>query len=793
MAIEQHDKGLQMPGAVRDVDQAFKQQSEQFPHWEKLKDCVDQYIDLMLNYRQSGHPGGSRSKVHAMLSMLFSGAMRWDIRHPEKPFGDRFALVAGHTAPLVYATLPALAEPFRLMYQRTKDKKYFIPEDRMVWWEDLLTFRRHRGLPGHAEMEGKTLFFKANTGPSGHGSPPAAGQAVALKRAGADGVRVFAFEGEGGLTPGAAHETMNSAYGLGLTNFHYVVDWNDFGIDDNAYSSFVYGSPRDWFTAHGWRVVEANNGSDWSDVTRAMLEMAFGDNPEKRPSMMFMRTRKGREYLKYDNKSHGSPHAMNSELFWNTKQPFAEKYGVTFQGFGEPAPSDAAALKEQARANLQVVSEVIRDDAALVEYVTERLLEVADAVPESIPSFRFDVSKNPSHDPELTDYRKYPAQMWAKPGDKKPNRAALAQWGAWVNTWCREKYGRPLFIAMSADLADSTNISGFAKDFGDHKGWGWFNRDTNPEGALLPQGITEFANAGLSAGIASVNFSKTPYEDFNGFYGTCSTYGSFVYLKYGPMRLFSQVAQDSQIKVGKVLWVAGHSGPETAEDSRTHFGIFSPGVTQLFPDGHVIDVHPWEYNEVPVVIAAALKTDAAIIALHLTRPAVEIPDREKLGMASHFDAAKGAYVIRPYKKDAPKMGVVVVQGTSTTNNLVKILPKLDEEGLNLKIVAAISPQLFARQDAAYRDQVFPAHERMDAMAITNRARRLMTDWVDPGVTGEYWLSSDFDNNWRTGGSVDEVVEEAHLSPKWLMEGIRRFAKDRDQRLKRARDLLGKLE
>jgi transketolase len=79
------------------------------------------------------------------------------------------------------------------------------------------------------------------------------------------------------------------------------------------------------------------------------------------------------------------------------------------------------------------------------------------------------------------------------------------------------------------------------------------------------------------------------------------------------------------------------------------------------------------------------------------------------------------------------------------------------------------------------------------MAITNRARRLMTDWVDPGVTGEYWLSSDFDNNWRTGGSVDEVVEEAHLSPKWLMEGIRRFAKDRDQRLKRARDLLGKLE
>ena len=131
--------------------------------------------------------------------------------------------------------------------------------------------------------------------------------------------------------------------------------------------------------------------------------------------------------------------------------------------------------------------------------------------------------------------------------------------------------------------------------------------------------------------------------------------------------------------------------------------------------------------------------------------------------------------------------------TSTTNNIVKLLPKLDEEGLNVKIVAAISPQLFALQDAAYRDTVFSALDRADAMAITNRARRLMFDWVDAGLTGEYWLSSDWDNRWRTGGTVDEVVEEAHLSPKWILEGIRRFANERPQRVKRARDLFGRLD
>jgi len=767
-----------------DAQTAFAEQKPHFPHWEKIKDCIDQYIDIMLNYRQSGHPGGSRSKAYAMVSLLLSGAMRWDIRHPEKRFGDRFALAAGHTVPLIYATLAVLNETLRSRYERTKDDRYkvFDEEERALVWEDLLGFRHNGGLPGHAEMEGKTLLLKANTGPSGHGSPPSAGQAVALKRAGAGEVKMWAIEGEGGLTPGGVHETLNSAFGLGLTNFHYIIDWNDFGIDDNPVSYYVHGSPRDWFESHGWRVSEATDGADWDSVTRALLDAAYGPNPESRPSMMFMRTKKGRDYYKYDNKSHGSPHKINSELFWKTKKDFMDKYGVEFVGYGEPAPDSAEAIKQQFRDNLEIVAGLIRDDEALVDYVSDRLVALGESVPATVDGFRMDTSKNPTADAELYDFERYPAEMWAKPGDKKPNRAGLSAWGGWVNAWCERKYGRPLFLAMSADLADSTNISGFAKGFGDFEGHGWFHRDANLDGALLPQGITEFANAGISTGIAAVNFSETPFDDFNGFFSACSTYGSFVYLKYGPMRLFSQLAQDSPLKVGKVLWVAGHSGPETAEDSRTHFGIFAPGVSQLFPDGHVIDVHPWEYNEVPVVIAAAMATDAHIVALHLTRPPIEIPDRAALGMASHFEAARGAYVIRPYRAGQPKMGVVLVQGTSTTNNLIKVLGQLDDEGLNVKVVAAISPQLFALQDAAYRDSVYSGDERLDAMAVTNRSRRLMSDWIDPGVSAVYALSSDWDNRWRTGGSVDEVIEEAHLSPAHILDGIRRFAADRDKRL-----------
>jgi transketolase len=768
------------------IDKLLDLQRKHFDKWEKIKDCIDQLIDLMLNYRQSGHPGGSRSKVHALVATLLSGVMRWDIRHPEKPFGDKFILIAGHTVPLIYAALPLFFEALRVKYEQSDDVRYRVPEadTRALYWQDLLQLRNNLGLPGHAEMAGKTLFLKFNTGPSGHGSPPAAGEAFALKRAGAEEVKVIAFEGEGGLTPGAAHETMNSAWGLGLSNLFYVVDWNDFGIDDRPFSEVVYGSPKDWFGSHGWRVVDAGDGHEWESVTRALIQLTHGAKDGNTPGMMFMKTRKGRGYLVYDNKSHGKAHAMNSEIFWRTKKPFMDKYGVTFEGYGEAAPAAKADRVGQAKANLAVVMDVFTSDQALVEYVADTLVTLGNSVPDKLPSFKFDVTRNPLHDDRLYDYKNYPKEMYAAPGDKQPNRAALSKFGAWVNTWCGEEYGRPLFIAMSADLADSTNISGFAKDFGGRKGLGWYERDKNPNGVLLPQGITEFTNAGISAGIALTNFAQNPFEDFNGFFAACSTYGSFVYLKYGLMRLFSQLAQDSEIKVGKILWVAGHSGPETAEDSRTHFGVFSPGVTQLFPKGHVIDVHPWEYNEVPVVIGAAMRTKAPIIALHLTRPAIEIPDRDALGMASHFEAAKGAYLIRPFKKGLPHMGTVVVQGTSTTNNLIKILPALDEEGINVKIVAAISPQLFSRQDESYRDCVYSAADRMDAMAITNRARRLMSDWIDPAISREYTLSSDWDNRWRTGGSVDEVVEEARLSPKWLLDGIRKFAGDRGKRLQR---------
>ncbi len=745
---------------------------------EKFKDVTDQLIDFMLNFRQSGHPGGSRSKVYMMWALMLSGQMRYDIRRPYLPEADRFILSAGHTVPLVYAVLSIVSYAFSRKHQRTKNDIYRIDESLIVTPEDLLIFRRRGGLPGHAEFSGKTLFLKFNTGPSGHGLPVSVGQALALKRAGWGSVRVWVIEGDKALTTGVTHESMNSAYALGLDNLFWLIDWNNYGIDDPPLSRTIYGTPQEWLSHHGWRVIGTPEGEKWNEVLRVVNEL--GDDVVKNtPNAGWFRNRKGRGYLVYDNKSHGTPHKACSEIFWKTKEPFMKKYNVEFEGYMKPKPATYEEFKEQTRRNIQIALSVLDDND--IEFLTSRMLEIASKVKKPGKPKIFTVLKD---DPDLWDPKNYPEEVFFKPGEKAANRNALKKWGAYVNYASWKKYRAPLFIAASADLSESTNISGFAKPFSDFKGFGWYDRLENPEGVLLPQGITEMANAGICVGVASVNFSEDPRNEFAGYFAASSTYGAFAYLKYGPFRLFSQMVQDCPLKLGKVLWIAGHSGPETADDSRTHFGIFSPGVTKLFPKGSVVNLHPWEANEVPVVLAEAFRRDFNIVILHLTRPPIEIPDRKKIGMPSHFEASKGAYVLRDYKDGVEKDGTIIVRGTMAVVNLLKVLDEIDQK-YNLKIVIAVSRELFDLQDECYRQKVLPWEDWLDSTIVSTESLTASSDWIASDVSKMYAMTSDWDNRWRTGGTIEDVMEEARLDPDSILKGIQRFVEHK----KRRRELL----
>ena len=75
-------------------------------------------------------------------------------------------------------------------------------------------------------------------------------------------------------------------------------------------------------------------------------------------------------------------------------------------------------------------------------------------------------------------------------------------------------------------------------------------------------------------------------------------------------------------------------------------------------------------------------------------------------MPSHFEAARGAYVMRDFKPGAPRGGTVFVQGTTTTANLVKVLPQLDERGPQRARSWRASARSCSRmQDEAYRERI----------------------------------------------------------------------------------------
>ena len=267
----------------------------------------------------------------------------------------------------------------------------------------------------------------------------------------------------------------------------FLVDWNDFGIDDFAASSVVPGTPATWFGSYGWRVAGTMEGSEWSPVTRAVLEAACGENPDRVPSVAWFRTRKGRGYGKYDNKSHGSPHAMNSAPFWELRQAFMAKYGMTYAGVDEPAPPDPGQLHEQAAENLRRAAGVLANHPEVVDAISDRLLELAAQVPRTDRrTLRRRSRRWCLLGRAFEDFRNYPPALYRKPGDKQANRTAFGAWSSWVNAMARQDYGRPLFIAASADLANSTNLAGFGKDFGDMPGYGWYERDRESRWRAAP-------------------------------------------------------------------------------------------------------------------------------------------------------------------------------------------------------------------------------------------------------------------------------------------------------------------
>ena len=181
-----------------------------------------------------------------------------------------------------------------------------------------------------------------------------------------------------------------------------------------------------------------------------------------------------------------------------------------------------------------------------------------------------------------------------------------------------------------------------------------------------------------------------------------------------------------------------------------------------------------------------------VIIVEVARPDFRVADRSTFADTDLRAAAKGLYVIRDFAPGQPRHGYVVAQGSSSTFNLVSVLPRLDQAGINVKVIAAISEELFDRQPQAYRNSVLPPEAPQDLMFVSSGTRRMWPLRNVGSLTDAYSLTADWDNQWLTGGLEADVIAEAHLDPESIFAGVQRFARERPERLDRQRSLLDAL-
>jgi transketolase len=621
------------------------------------------------------------------------------------------------------------------------------------------------------------------------------------------------------MTEGHAQELKTQALALKVgKRLRVMISNNNAGIDDSLMGGVIdnkydgYDLVEQW-TSYGWNVFTIDNGNDYGQVVTALKTMEEWDAKDRRPMALIGRTVKGYWPAAAGGKipgfgdqvvgypSHPYAMKMNSEYFVALAQTFEQRYGVEFEGIRTGATKDNRERLIQFKTNMDVAMSVLDRDG-LGDWLADHLVEIGESLRDDLP-LRMQVLEDPFLDERLraknlpTEPQKVAVEnsvsgakkevsiaLFRKPGDVAGTRRAISEIVKWMNYVTGNR-----FITIAADLSESINLEHGSL-------WGHYDPETNPLGTRIKAAIQEAGNASTAIGLVSQSASLDP-QRFAGVWAISGTYGAFTPLMYTPARVWSQQSQDSRFRMGVLHILVGHSGPETAADGRTHFGIFAPQVWKLFPRGQVIHLNFWDYNDVaPGYFAAAeiaaREARVGVITLEVARPDFPVADRNRFADTDLRAAAKGFYLIRDFTPGMPRHGYVLTQGSSSTVNLVSVLPKLEAAGINVRVIAAISEELFDRQPEAYRNAVLPPDALYDLMIVTTGTRRMWPVKNVGPLTDEYSLTSDWDNQWLTGGLEPDVIAEAHLDATSILNGITRFAKERDQRIARQKELLGTL-
>jgi transketolase len=518
--------------------------------------------------------------------------------------------------------------------------------------EELKRFRQWGSLtPGHPEF-GLTPGVETTTGPLGQGFSNGVGMAMVeahlakiYNRPGHEIINhyVYAIVTDGDLMEGVASEAASLAGHLRLGKLIYLYDDNHITIEGSTDIAFTEDRGKR-FEAYEWHVQRVDDGLDVEAIDKAIDAARL----DPRPSLIMVRNiiGYGLPTRAGTAKAHGEPPG-DAEL-----NGAKEKLGWPMEPrFYLPEESLAffrQAIERGAEWENQWQKEMDRYAVAYPELAAELLRRLAGELPAG-------------WDKDLVEFPADPKGLASRAASGKVLNALTAS--------------LPDLIGGSADLAPSNNTwmansPAFAPDC--------------YEGNNIHFGVREHGMGAVVNGMA--------------YHGGVIPFGATFLVFSDYMRGAIRLSALSHLGA---IWVFTHDSIGVGEDGPTHQPVEQLAALRAIPN--LVTIRPADANEVREAWKVAVENRRRPTALVLSRQ--NLPSLDRLVYGTADGLRKGAYVLADLGKAKPQ--IILMASGSEVSLIVEAGQKLAGQGIAVRLVSFPSWELFANQDQAYRDSVFP--------------------------------------------------------------------------------------
>ncbi|WP_259068545.1 transketolase [Mucilaginibacter sp. X4EP1] len=575
--------------------------------------------------------------------------------------------------------------------------------------DDIKNFRQMNSkTAGHPEY-GLAPGIDVTTGPLGQGFANGVGFAIAQKHLAARynkpgfdlfDYKIYAICSDGDLMEGVASEAASIAGHLELGNLIYLYDDNHISIEGDTDITFNEDVGKR-FEAYGWHVQTVDDGNDLKAITDAIRNAKI---EIARPSIIKVRTQIG----------YGSPNKVN-----------------TAGAHGSPLGADEIKLVKEffgfdPEKSFVVPDEVLKyyhEKGARGASVEAKWNDLFKAYKEKFPelaaefelAFKGELPKN--WDANLPVFKASDPKMATRQASGKVLNAIAGS--------------LPNLIGGSADLAPSTDTN--------LKEYTSFTPEQR-DGRNFHFGIREHSMGSILNGMA-LTHGLIPFG---------ATFLMFSEYMRPPIRL-------AAIMKIRPIFVYTHDSIGLGEDGTTHQPIEQLAALRVIPN--VTLIRPADANETAQAWRVAIEHKGGPVILIFTRQGLPILDQDKYTKATELE--KGAYILSEASKSPD---LILIATGSEVSLILEAQAKLEADGVSTRVVSMPSWELFEKQDAAYKEKVFPkAHKKRLAVEMASPMgwHKYVTDEGDILGINTFGESAPAEELYKHFGfTVDNVVKKA---------------------------------